>query len=263
MAVAFSYHPPAPGQTWKGPWMDSQVLATPSGVVVTRTAESFDPAELERIAAAADRRRGGVLSSGMEYPGRYSRWHLAYIDPPLEITASSRTIKATALNDRGRLILPVVAAALARAGEILPSRAGDASPRSAPPGAADSVTVHIPEGTGTFTEEERSRRPTVFTALREVAAAFRCEDPHLGLYGAFGYDLAFQFEPVRQRLARDPGQRDLVVHLPDEIWALDRQREEAIRYRYEFQVGDTSTAGLPRETPEVDEDPAYGASPEL
>ena len=221
--------------------MDSQVLATPSGVIVTRLAESFDPAELEHIAAAGDRRRGGVLSSGMEYPGRYSRWHLAYIDPPLEITASGRTITATALNDRGRLLLPVVAAALRTAGSEL-----------AGPGPADQVAVHVPVGEGTFTEEERSRRPTVFTALRAIVSALGCDDPHLGLYGAFGYDLAFQFEPVRQRLARPQGQRDLVLHLPDEIWAVDRRREEAIRYRYEFQVGDASTAGLPRRTPQVD-----------
>src|SRR5579862_3182592 len=95
--------------------MDSSVLATPSGVIVTRTAEPFDPAELARIAATADRRRGGVLSSGMEYPGRYSRWQFAYIDPPLEITASGRVITARALNDRGRVLLPVIAEALRRA----------------------------------------------------------------------------------------------------------------------------------------------------
>ena len=27
------------------------------------------------------------MSSGMEYPGRYSRWHMAYVDPCLEIVA--------------------------------------------------------------------------------------------------------------------------------------------------------------------------------
>src|SRR6201999_3523901 len=85
--------------------------------------------------------------------------------------------------------------------------------------------------------------------------------PHLGLYGAFGYDLAFQFEPVRQRLDRPDGQRDLVLHLPDEIWALDRRREEAIRYRYEFQVGDASTSGMARRTPQTPARPAGQGSP--
>ena len=121
------------------------------------------------------------------------------------------------------------------------------------------MTVVIPEGEGDFTEEERSRRPTVFTALREIAAAFGCADPHLGLYGAFGYDLAFQFEPVRLRMDRPPAQRDLVLHLPDEIWVLDRRREEALNYAYEFTVAGISTAGHPRET--VDTPEPDSASP--
>ena len=63
-------------------------FTTGGGVRVTRTAGPFDPDRLAGIARAVDDRRGGVLSSGMEYPGRYSRWHMAYIDPPVEITAS-------------------------------------------------------------------------------------------------------------------------------------------------------------------------------
>ena len=63
--------------------MDAQrtELTTRGGVRVTRTAAAFDPAELDRVAALVDERRGGVMSSGMEYPGRYSRWHIAYVDP--------------------------------------------------------------------------------------------------------------------------------------------------------------------------------------
>jgi anthranilate synthase len=206
-------------------------MMTRDGVRVTRTAAPFDPAELGRIAALADERRGGVMSSGMEYPGRYSRWHMAYADPCAEIVATGRRVTARALNDRGRVLLPVIRAALLRVGR---------------PDGEDSVVV--PEDDREFTEEERSRRPTVFSALREITAAFGCEDPHLGLYGAFGYDLAFQFEPVRRRLDRPATQRDLVLHLPDEIWVLDRKREEAVRYSYDFEVGGVSTAGLSRDT---------------
>ncbi len=222
--------------------MDAQrtEMMTRDGVRVTRTAAPFDPAELGRIAALADERRGGVMSSGMEYPGRYSRWHMAYADPCAEIVATGRRVTARALNDRGRVLLPVLRAALHRVG------AGDALLRTGEP--VDEDTVFIAADDGEFTEEERSRRPTVFTALREITAAFSCEDPHLGLYGAFGYDLAFQFEPVRLRLDRTATQRDLVLHLPDEIWVLDRKREEAVRYSYDFEVGGVSTAGLDRGT---------------
>ncbi len=216
--------------------MDAQrtEMTTRDGVRITRTAAPFDPAELGRIAALADERRGGVMSSGMEYPGRYSRWHMAYADPCAEIVAVGRRVSARALNDRGRVLLPVLRAALRRAG-----------PSIRP---VDDDTVFIAEDDREFTEEERSRRPTAFTALREVTAALACQDPHLGLYGAFGYDLAFQFEPVRLRLGRPATQRDLVLHLPDEIWVLDRKREEAVRFSYDFEVGGASTAGLPRET---------------
>ena len=212
-------------------------MTTRAGVRVTRTATPFNPAELGRIAVRADERRGGVMSSGMEYPGRYSRWHMAYADPCVEIIAVGRRVTARALNERGGVLMPVIAAAMLRSGE---PEAG------AGPG---EVCVRIPEADREFTEEERSQMPTVFTALREITAAFGCEDPHLGLYGAFGYDLAFQFEPIRLRLDRPSGQRDLVLHLPDEIWVLDRKREEAVRYSYEFEVDGRSTAGLPRETP--------------
>ena len=215
--------------------MDSSQLTTRGGVRVTRTATPFDPAELGVIAASVDGRRGGVMSSGMEYPGRYSRWHMAYVDPCAEIIATGRRVTARPLNERGRVLMPVIRAAMERAGELV----------------AEDIVV-IPEPDGDLTEEERSRRPTVFTALREIAAAFGCDDPHLGLYGAFGYDLAFQFEPVRLRLQRPAGQRDLVLHLPDEIWVLDRKREEAVRYSYEFEVGGTSTAGLDRRTQSTD-----------
>src|SRR6185437_7337389 len=93
-----------------------RVLSTPGGVTVTRTADPFDPAELAAIAAIADRRRGGVLSSGMEYPGRYSRWHLAYADPPVEISCRGRLVTARALNERGLVLMPVIRDAMLRAG---------------------------------------------------------------------------------------------------------------------------------------------------
>ncbi len=222
---------------------------TAGGVRVSRTAGPFDPELLAGLSRAVDERRGGVLSSGMEYPGRYSRWHIAYADPCLEIVARGRRIGARALNDRGRVLLPVIGAALLRAG-----------PAAEPRHAGLDVEVAVPEPGRAYTEEERSRRPTVFTALREIIAAFGGEDSHLGLYGAFGYDLAFQFEPVRLRLDRPADQRDLVLHLPDEIYVLDRKREQAIRYAYEFEVAGDSTVGLPRQTEPTAEPTAESGS---
>ncbi|HEY2575970.1 MAG TPA: anthranilate synthase component I, partial [Streptosporangiaceae bacterium] len=223
-------------------------FVTAGGVRITRTGTPFDRALLEQVAMQADQRRGGVLSSGMEYPGRYSRWHMAYVDPCLEVVAAGRRIAARALNERGLVLLPVAGAALHRA-------AGDSGLPASSPG---EVAVVIPEPASSFTEEQRSRRPTVFSALREVVAAFASPEQYLGLYGAFGYDLAFQFEAIRLSLPRPADQRDLVLHLPDEIYVLDRKRETAIQYSYEFEAAGASTVGLLRLTPATCDSPAPG-----
>jgi anthranilate synthase len=248
--------------------MDVTSYLTAGGVRVRRTAEPFDADGLDEITRQVQFRPGGVLSSGMEYPGRYSRWHMAYLDPPVQIEARGRLISATALNERGKILLPVIEAAMLRA-------PGATAPDGAAAATSGHVEVLITESAEVFTEEERSKRPTVFSALREIIAAFRPDagaapgespDTHLGLYGAFGYDLAFQFEPVRQRLARgasarngsarngsarngsarDGSDRDLVLHLPDQVWIVDRKRETATQFSYDFETPDGSTEGLAR-----------------
>ena len=208
---------------------------TPGGVTVTRSSEPLPPDAFDTVIDAVQTRRGGVLSSGMEYPGRYSRWHLGYVDPCLELVARGRTVTATARNERGLVLLPVLATALHGCGE--PVDAG-----------SEAAAVHVPAATGGFAEEDRSRQPTVFTALRAVVDALRCDDAHLGFYGAFGYDLAFQFEPMDRVIPRDPDDRDLVLHLPDDICVADRKREISHRFRYEFEVDGRSTVGLDRLT---------------
>ncbi|MDA8370243.1 MAG: anthranilate synthase component I [Nocardiopsaceae bacterium] len=224
---------------------------TAGGITVRHTAVSCTPDVLTDLVTAVEHRRGGVLSSGMEYPGRYSRWHLGYVDPCLEVAARGRRITATALNDRGRVLLPVIAHALQQHGRPAFADAAGAAP------AVVDVTIPEPAPEVFFTEEQRSRRPSVFSALRSIVALFSSDaDPHLGLYGAFGYDLAFQFEPIEQVLDRNPEDRDLVLHLPDEIIVRDRKRETCLRYTYDFTVpasftgaeDDAATDGLPRET---------------
>lgn len=184
-----------------------------------------------------DERRGAVLSSNYEYPGRYSRWDIAFVDPPVALTARGRDLTIEALNARGRVLLPAFEAAV-RAGDDL--AAVEATDR------AIRMTVRPPAGP--FAEEERSRQPSVFSVIRRIVAHFRTdEDGNLGLWGAFGYDLAFQFEPVRFRLARPADQRDLVLYFPDEILIVDHYGGNATVFAYDFVVNGASTAGLPRD----------------
>lgn len=72
-------------------------------------------------------------------------------------------------------------------------------------------------------------------------------DLQLGLYGAFGYDLTFQFEPVRLAQERDPNQRDILLYLADELVVVDQSRHSAWTVSLDFSHGDKSTKGLPHE----------------
>jgi anthranilate synthase len=98
-----------------------------------------------------------------------------------------------------------------------------------------------------FPEEERSKQPSVFSILRALTEEFRGEEnSRLGLVGAFGYDLLFQFEPIEKKLPR-AGHKDLHLFLCDDIWYMDRKKEQVERYQYEFELAGASTRGLARD----------------
>ena len=78
-----------------------------------------------------------------------------------------------------------------------------------------------------FPEEERSKQPSVFSILRALIDEFRNEqDSRLGLVGAFGYDLLFQFDPIEKRLPRS-GRKDLHLFLCDDIYFMDRKKSRS------------------------------------
>ena len=226
----------------------SDRYTTRGGLRVERTIEEIPvDGAIEPVLDALDARRGVLLASSYEYPGRYTRWDLGFVDPPLVLSARERTFRLEALIARGRVLLPAFAAALAPLGAVASLAREE-----------DALAGSVRAPAGSFVEEERSRQPSVFSVLRALIDLFASpEDPHLGLYGAFGYDLAFQFEPVRLGRPRPPDQRDLVLYLPDEITVVDHRRERATRHRYEFTVGGATTAALPRTGPSV---PFVGAA---
>ena len=67
----------------------------------------------------------------------------------------------------------------------------------------------------------------------------------LALVGAFGYDLLFQFEPIELKLPRQ-GVKDLHLFLCDDIYFMDRKKEQIERFQYDFARGDLTTQGLER-----------------
>ena len=215
---------------------------TGGGITISLTASMVDGnAEIEDLVDRLDEARGVLLSSSYEYPGRYTRWDMGFADPPLAITSRAQDIWVDALNERGTVLLEPVHETLAALG----STAGIVDLRHEPGDGSGAVICRVERADRRFEEEERSRQPSTFTVVRALVNLFSCDDPHLGLYGAFGYDLAFQFEPIALTLPRLAEQRDLMLYLPDDLLIVDHEGGIAQRFEYEFSVSGHSTAGLP------------------
>ncbi|MCY1708869.1 anthranilate synthase component I [Pannonibacter sp. SL95] len=230
-----------------------QIFKTAGGVTITRSSRPSDYASgtsdwIDRL----DAERGAVLSSSYEYPGRYTRWDMALVNPPLVLEAADRSISIRALNARGRILMPIVTRVLRAHADVASLTESD--------GRIDLV-VKTPDGP--FREEDRSRQPSTFSVVRALKELFACDDDQLGLYGAFGYDLAFQFEPIELKLKRPDDQRDVVLFLPDEILIVDHHAKRAYVLEYDFEVDGQMTRGLPRDGEKqhyqpANEDPGRG-----
>ncbi len=213
---------------------EAETYVTKGGVTIARTRKprSYSDATSTYI-NALDSRRGAAFSSNYEYPGRYTRWDTAIIDPPLGLSAKGRNISIDAYNQRGTVLLSMILAALDGKADvqILETKETHAE-------------VVVAEPHRQFTEEERSKMPTVFTVLRIIVDLFHSDqDGNLGLFGSFGYDLTFQFDPIEYKIERSDTQRDLVLFLPDEILVVDHHSTEAWVESYEFSTDKLTTEG--------------------
>lgn len=181
--------------------------------------------------------RGALFASSFEYPGRYTCWDIGFYNPPLALICRQDDIQIQALNQRGDVLMAMLQQVFSQSDKL---RILSCEARSCLLGVNRSQRV--------FTEEERSQQASVFTVIRELLALFKSADePYLGLYGAFGYDLIFQFEQLTRHKNRQADQRDMVLYLPDEIYVVNHRKEEAFVRRYDFQFQGHSTQSLPRE----------------
>ena len=218
---------------------DSQAMTylSAGGIAITRTAR-VEPREdaIASLAGALDERLGVLLTSSFEYPGRYTRWDIGFCDPALSFTGRQRGFEVRACNERGAVLIPAIASALGRCDAVADIEAD-----------SNVVVGTVCTSDEWFPEELRSKQPTLFSVVRALIDLFRSpDDVHLGFYGAFGYELAFQFDPIRLSMPRDESDRNLVLFLPDDILVVDHRRQVASRYRYEFEVGGRRTHDLAR-----------------
>jgi anthranilate synthase len=200
---------------------------------------SFDRG-LQAFLSKLDRHRGIYLSSGYEYPERYSRWDIAAVHPPLEIIGTGRQLEFRAINERGRVLIQLLEPVLRDHPHWESFRADE--------NVLIGILKPLP---ALFSEEERSKQPSAFSILRALIHEFQNEhDSRLGLVGAFGYDLIFQFDPIELKLPRGET-KALHLFLCDDILFMDRKKEQIERFQYDFSRGELSTEGLPRTTPKL------------
>ena len=196
-----------------------------SGINVRRSSVELDyDTAMVDLANSLNSQKGVLLASSFEYPGRYTRWDIGFVNPPIQITARGREMRIDALNTRGEILLPELHRVIENCSAIVELNVNK-----------QSLTLTIKAGAMPDSEELRSRQPTVFSVLRELINCFHStEDPYLGLYGALGYDLTFQFEDVNRYQTRDQSDRDLVLYLPDQIMVSDHRAEVTQSFDYDF-----------------------------
>ncbi|MBD2504353.1 anthranilate synthase [Anabaena azotica] len=224
-------------------YSDIYCYKTEGEIIVSRSASktSIDIA-IQELLLRLDFQRGGLFKSSYEYPGRYKRWAIGFVNPPLELATCSNNFTLTALNERGMVLLEYLAERLYKLPQLQEVKVE-----------ANRVTGSVRSTESVFSEEERSKQPSVFSIVREIIKAFSSpEDSHLGLYGAFGYDLVFQFEQMSKQLQRAEDQRDLVLYLPDELLIVDYYQQSAFHLQYEFVTQNGTTKGLPRDGQIID-----------
>ncbi|MDH4120280.1 MAG: anthranilate synthase component I [Deltaproteobacteria bacterium] len=202
-----------------------RAFKTAGGLTGTRHDRPLDPATaLNDVWQGLDAHKGGLLVSNYEVPNRYARWDIGFLAPPLELSAYGRRFELKALNGEGRRLLPLLAPALRHPHlEQVEER-------------EDRITGLAQQPPAFFSEEERSRQPGFFSVVRALLAHLACGEEELGWYGAFGYDLVFQFETFDQTLPRDATKPDCRVFLPTRLVMVDRRKEQAVEVRFEFDT---------------------------
>lgn len=218
-----------------------ELVSGVSGELVSRVINH--ETALDSVISAIDTHKGAIFSSGFDYPGRHSRWDIAFINPAIEFKAKGRSFEINALNGQGVALLQILN-----------------EPLSSNPHVAyleiDPFFIRgvIHESPMFFTEEERSRVPSVFSIIRAILSVFdtrnakiQCNDSiklnHFGLYGAFGYDLIFQFESIKTSLIRNDDTPDCHLFLPLDLFVVDRKKEfaEHLTLSLNTELGETAS----------------------
>ena len=217
--------------------MNNSTFTTQGGVKIEKGITSLNAEHaLDKIYQYIDTKKGALFVSNYEVPDRYSRWDLGFVHPALELIARKQQFEINALNPNGTRLLKLIAPVLQNHPHLksLIFESDSNFP-------VEKLSGTVKTRPDFFAEEERSRQPSVFSVIRKTFELFRSGDPYLGLYGAFGYDLVYQFEKIEAKHKRDPEQTDCHLFLPVELVVVDRQKEEAYKIEYHIHTPDGMT----------------------
>jgi anthranilate synthase len=212
---------------------------TTKGSIAVESTQEHCPLEsaLQPVYDAIDSKKGGIFSSGFDFPGRHSRWDIGFINPALEFSASKKSFALRGLNTQGKALLGLFAPQI-KAHEHIKEL-------NEQPGCISGTIKPPPEY---FPEEQRSKQPSVFSVLRvlcDVMGSTEPEGSNFGLYGAFGYDLVCEFEDLKLHHERPAEQPDCILYLPLELIVVDRKKEVAIKQSYSVLTPEGWTGSMP------------------
>ena len=222
-------------------------IETPSGIMVSREivhCPYHGEQTRQHFIDKLDYHRGVLLFSDYEYPDRYKKWDIGFIDPPLQINGWGYRVEIVALNERGKILLKIIEDRMENWDFCENYQIADAR-----------IDLKIKQAETFFPEEERSKQNSVFTLIRKIIAMFKMSehtDSVLGLYGALGYNLTFQFESLKRVQNRDSDRRDLSLYFPDRILLVDHGRRRADWFEYDFSASNHSTEKMPRGSDQED-----------
>ena len=229
-------------------------------MTVSSTVFSVDDAQeaIDDLISKLDNQKGVLLTSSYEFPGRYARWSVGFTAPAIQVSGTGLTFEISALNERGAVLMNMIRSKLLTEKDLFEMNEGTITREDG----AVSISGKVLPSTDYFPEEERSKQPSLFSLVRTINEIFASENTgQLGLYGALGYDLTFQFEPIDLKKTRPSDQRDLLMYIPDEILVIDNLKNDAWSVQYEFIKGSQTTQGLPR-TPSMSKYQSWSGSDE-
>lgn len=204
-------------------------------LTIKSTTTPVEQKQVDEIIDQLAEHRGVMLTSRFEYPGRYTRFDIGLVNPPLVIEAFGNSLTVEALNERGKILIRVFEEILRTCTFVENLTLVDRI-----------LTCEVAANTETFMEEDRSKMPHIMNVVRHLRDELSIPDPHSGFYGVFGYDLGIDFMGVVRNHERK-SERDLVLYFADQVYVTDHEINSSYKKEYEFQYKTESTEGIQRD----------------